>query len=152
MKDIIFKYVSKINMSDARWLRWLDAEIFPHDLPSEIGTANWFLGWDNNNAVAFCGWKPYLLGVELVGFHYRSGVLQDYRGLGLQRKMVDIREDEMRKSNLKAAVTYTETYSAASMTNLISMNYRPYEATEKTALCDLSKYKRMVHWRKALNV
>lgn len=152
MKEIIFNYVSKTNMEDIRWLRWLDAEIFPLDLPSEIGTANWFLGWDNDNAVAFCGWKPYMLDTELVGFHYRAGVLSDYRGLGLQRKMVALREDEMRRSNLKIAVTYTETYSAASMINLINMHYRPYEATEKTALCDLSKYKRMVHWRKKINV
>lgn len=151
MKDITFKFVSKNNLEDIRWLRWLDAEIFPTDMPSVVGTANWFLGWDNDTAVAFCGWKPYLLDLELVGFHYRSGVLSTHRGLGLQRKMIELRESEMIRSNIKVAVTYTEVYSAASMTSLINMGYRPYEANEKTALCDLSKYMRMVHWRKNLN-
>jgi GNAT superfamily N-acetyltransferase len=151
MTDIIFKYIAKSDLESIRWLRWLDAEIFPSDTPSVVGTANWFLGWDKDHAVAFCGWKPYFLNFDLVGFHYRAGVLPDYRGQGLQKKMVEKREDEMRRSNIKIAVTYTEVYSAASMTTFINMGYRPYEATETTALCDLSKFRRMVHWRKNLN-
>lgn len=152
MTDIVFKYVAKTDLESIRWLRWLDAEIFPNDNPSVIGTANWFLGWDKNNAVAFCGWKPHLLDLELVGFHYRAGVLSSHRGQGLQKKLIEIRESEMIRSNIKTAVSYTEVYSAASMTSLINMGYRPYEATEKTALCDLSKFRRMVHWKKTLNV
>lgn len=151
MNEIIFKFVSKSDIDGIKWIRYLDAEIFPSDTPAVVGTANWFLGWDNKNAVAFCGWKPYLLDTELVGFHYRAGVLSDYRGQGLQKKMVTLREDEMRRSNIKIAVTYTEVYSAASMSTLINQGYRPYAATEHTALCDLSKYQRMVHWKKKLN-
>jgi hypothetical protein len=152
MNEVFFTFVAKNNLDEIRWLRWLDAEIFPNDNPAVVGTANWFLGWHNKQAVAFCGWKPHLLDIDLVGFHYRSGVLTDYRGHGLQKTMVELRETEMRRSNLKVAVTYTEVYSAASMTSLINCGYRPYTANEKTALCDLHKYQRMVHWRKNLNV
>lgn len=151
MSEIIFKFLSKSNIDELRWLRYLDAEIFPTDQPAIVGTSNWFLGWDKDQAVAFCGWKPQLLELELVGFHYRAGVLPSYRGYGLQKKMIEKREDEMRRSNIKVAVTYTETYSVASMTNFINLGYRPYAATENTALCDLSKYQRMVHWKKKLN-
>jgi len=152
MTNIVFKFIAKSDMESIRWLRWLDAEIFPNDTPAVIGTANWFLAWNNDQAVAFCGWKPYLLDLDIVGFHYRAGVLSSHRGQGLQRKMIELRESEMIRSNIKVAVTYTEVYSAASMTSFINMGYRPYEATEKTALCDLNKFRRMVHWKKNLNV
>ena len=66
MTEVIFKFVAKNNLDDIRWLRWLDAEIFPNDMPAVVGTANWFLGWHEKQAVAFCGWKPYLLDIDLV--------------------------------------------------------------------------------------
>ena len=66
MNEIVFKYLAKSDLEGMRWLRWLDAEIFPNDNPAVAGTANWFLAWHDKQAVAFCGWKPYLLNTDLV--------------------------------------------------------------------------------------
>lgn len=153
--NIEFKSVVLGNMEEERWLRWLDAEIFPNDIPFFIKFANWFIGWDSDkNAVAYCGWKPVIVGpkydLTTMGFHYRSGVMPVARGQGLQQRMIDLREQNMKKHNIFVACTYTEVYSAASMRSLINAGYRPYEATDDTALTGLDRYKRFVHWKKNL--
>lgn len=153
---IVFNSVNLSNLNDQRWLHWLNANIFPTDVPPRLETANWFLGWNNNqNAVAFCGWMPYIFNQDqsdenIVGFHYRAGILQSYRGQGLQKQMITLREDSMKELGIIKAVTYTEVYSVASMCSLINSGYRPYEASDLTCLTTLDRYKNFVHWSKKL--
>lgn len=135
-----------IGRSDRRWLRWLDAECFPNDVPADLGDGEWFIGWNGEDAVAFCGCER----VGPWGFHCRAGVLKDARGQRLQQRMLALREDVMRRGGLRVAVTYTETYSAASMRNLIACGYRPFEADADTGLAPDDRWPRMVHWRKDL--
>lgn len=152
--SIVFKKISPGDMPNFRWLRWLDAEIFPSDAPANAQLAHWFLAWDSKEAVAFCGWKPQQFGgigdLYNVGFHYRAGVLPSYRGKGLQKEMITVREKDMLLHGFKKAVTYTEVASAASMTSLINMGYRPYAPDDTTALTTLDRYKQFVHWKKDL--
>jgi GNAT superfamily N-acetyltransferase len=79
-------------------------------------------------------------------------VLADYRGQGLQRRMLRLREDEMRQRGLAKAVTYTDADGAASMRNLIAEGYRPYVPTPTTTLSGLGRLGRVgfVHWEKKL--
>ena len=135
-----------IGKSDRRWLRWLDAECFPKDVPAELGDGDWYLGWNGDDAVAFCGWEP----VGPWGFLARAGVLWEARGQKLQRRMIEMREDAMRRRGLATAVTYTETYSAASMRNLIACGYRPFEADTETTMAPADRWRHMVHWRKEI--
>ena len=152
--EIKFTQVKIDNLDEHRWIQWLNAEIFPNDVPVSIPFANWWLAWDDKKAIAFCGWRPYKFGKPydsyLVGFQYRAGVLSSHRGNGLQKQMIEIRETDMIKNHIKVAGTYTEVYSAASMRSFINAGYRPYEATDETALTSLDRYKRFVHWRKNL--
>jgi GNAT superfamily N-acetyltransferase len=154
MNSVNFSLVMAGDMESIRWLRWLDAEIFPNDKPFVFEPAHWYIGWHDSEAVAYCGWKSYQFGKAYdsytVGFNYRAGVLPKYRGQGLQKQMFKIREDDMKIHGLSIATSYTEVYSAASMCSLINMGYRPYEATDETALTGLDRYHKFVHWKKNL--
>src|SRR5215475_4721681 len=117
----------------------MDRLCFPLDTPAVF-------------AAAYCAWKTVEHDGVAVGFHYRGGVLADYRGQGLQRRMLRLREDEMRQQGLAKAVTYTDADGAASMRNLIAEGYRPYVPTPITTLSGLGRLGRVgfVHWEKKL--
>jgi GNAT superfamily N-acetyltransferase len=129
----------------------LDAICFPLDTPAVFAGASWLIGWDGETPAAYCAWK-IVDHDGPVGFHYRGGVLPAYRGHGLQRRMFELREAEMRAHGLSRAVTYTDADGAASMRNLIAEGYRPYVPTPATTLSGLGRLGRVgfVHWEKHL--
>jgi GNAT superfamily N-acetyltransferase len=130
----------------------MDRVCFPLDEPPAIVGAEWFIGWDGSRPAAYCAWKTVEHDGVPVGFHYRAGVLAEYRGQGLQRQMLRLREAGMRTQGLNAAVTYTDADAAASMRNLIAEGYRPDAPTPTTTLSGLGRLGRVgfVHWRKSL--
>jgi ribosomal protein S18 acetylase RimI-like enzyme len=130
----------------------MDRACFPLDTPAVFAGAYWFVGWDGDKPAAYCAWKTVEHDGVPVGFHYRGGVLADYRGQSLQRQMLRLREDEMRQHGLAKAVTYTDADGAASMRNLIAEGYRPYVPTPTTTLSGLGRLGRVgfVHWEKKL--
>jgi GNAT superfamily N-acetyltransferase len=138
--------------ADIGLLARLDAELFPIDKPPVWEGAHWFVGYDDAEAVAFCGWKPVEHDGVAVGFHYRAGVLPSWRGRGLQCEMIQHRERRMLEAGLTAAVTYTDADNAASMCSLIAEGYRPYNPTPTTVLSGQGRLGRVgfVHWRKDL--
>lgn len=137
---------------DERQIARMDAICFPLDAPATFAGAEWLIGWDGETPAAYCAWKTVEHDGVAVGFHYRGGVLPAYRGLGLQRQMVRLREARMRAQGLTAAVTYTDADGAASMRSLIAEGYRPYAPTTTTTLSGLGRLGRVgfVHWRKGL--
>ena len=130
----------------------MDAVCFPLDTPAVLAGARWLIGWDGKTPACFCAWKPVEHDGVAVGFHYRAGVTPGSRGQGLQRRMLHLREAEMRAQGLKKAVTYTDADGAASMRSLIAEGYRPYAPTPTTTLSGLGRLGRVgfVHWRKTL--
>ena len=130
----------------------MDSVCFPLDAPPVIAGAEWFIGWDGAKPAAYCAWKTVEHDAVAVGFHYRAGVLEAYRGRALQRQMLRLREARMRAQGLKVAVTYTDADAAASMRNLIAEGFRPYAPTPATTLSGLGRLGRVgfVHWRKDL--
>jgi GNAT superfamily N-acetyltransferase len=130
----------------------MDAICFPVDTPAIIAGANWFIGWDDTAASCYCAWKTVAHAGMPVGFHYRAGVLPGYRGHGLQRQMLHLREAAMRQEGLRKAVTYTDADAAASMRNLVAEGYLPYAPTPATTLSGLGRMGRVgfVHWEKNL--
>jgi len=136
---------------DAALIAQMDVVCFPIDTPAEFAGANWFIGWDGDRPAAYCAWK-IVDHDEPVGFHYRGGVMPDWRGRSLQREMFRLREAEMREQGIARAVTYTDADGAASMRNLIAEDYRPYVPTPVTTLSGLGRLGRVgfVHWEKRL--
>jgi len=140
------------SLEDQRQILPMDGVCFPLDEPPTIVGAQWFIGWDRETPVAYCAWKAVGHDGVAVGFHYRAGVLPEYRGHGLQRQMLRLRETRMREQGLAVAVTYTDADGAASMRNLIAEGYRPYVPTPTTTLSGLGRLGRVgfVHWEKRL--
>jgi GNAT superfamily N-acetyltransferase len=130
----------------------MDAVCFPLDTPAVVAGARWLIGWDGKAPASFCAWKTIDQDGVAVGFHYRAGVMPGYRGQGLQRRMLHLREAEMRAEGLAKAVTYTDADGAASMRNLIAKGYRPYLPTPSTTLSGVGRLGRVgfVHWEKLL--
>jgi ribosomal protein S18 acetylase RimI-like enzyme len=130
----------------------LDATCFPIDTPAVFVGARWLIGWEGDAPACYCAWKTVDHDGGPAGFHYRGGVLPEWRGHGLQRQMLRLRETEMRAAGLTRAVTYTDADGAASMRNLIAQGYRPYAPTPVTTLSGLGRMGRVgfVHWEKKL--
>ena len=137
---------------DEALIAGMDRICFPLDTPAVFAGAQWLIGWDGDKPAAYCAWKSVEHDGIPVGFHYRGGVLPDHRGQGLQRQMLRLREDEMRRQSLSKAVTYTDADGAASMRNLIAEGYRPYAPTPTTTLSGLGRLGRVgfVHWEKKI--
>lgn len=140
-----------LSREDAALIAQMDVVCFPTDKPAEFAGANWFIGWDGDRPAAYCAWK-IVEHDEPVGFHYRAGVMPDWRGQGLQRQMLRLREAEMREQGIARAVTYTDADGVASMRNLIAEGYRPYVSTSTTTLSGIGRLGRVgfVHWEKRL--
>jgi ribosomal protein S18 acetylase RimI-like enzyme len=130
----------------------MDRVCFPIDTPAVFAGAEWLIGRDRDKPACYCAWKTVDHDGIPAGFHYRGGVLPDYRGRGLQRQMFQLREQAMRRQGLAKAVTYTDADGAASMRNLIAEGYRPYAPTPGTTLSGLGRLGRVgfVHWEKPL--
>lgn len=146
---IDFRSVSR---EDEALIARLDAVCFPLDTPAVFAGAHWSIGWDGTAPACYCAWKTVDHDGVPAGFHYRVGVLPDWRGHGLQRQMLQRREAEMRADGLTRAVTYTDADGAASMRSLIAEGYRPYAPTPTTTLSGLGRLGRVgfVHWAKKL--
>ena len=140
-----------LSREDAARIAQMDVVGFPIDTPAEFAGANWFIGWDGDRPAAYCAWK-IVDHDEPAGFHYRGGVMPDWRGQGLQREMFRLREAEMREQGIARAVTYTDADGAASMRNLIAEGYRPYAPTPVTTLSGPGRLGRVgfVHWEKCV--
>jgi GNAT superfamily N-acetyltransferase len=145
-------------IDDQRWIRWMDGEVFPTDYPVTFVGSHWFIGWDGDRPICYAAWRPHypmatageLHWREQQGFLYRAGVMPEARGHGLQRKLIEVREEDMRAHGIKIAVSYTDPTVAASMRSLIACGYRPYTCDAKSNLAGLGRGDGFVHWRKDL--
>jgi GNAT superfamily N-acetyltransferase len=92
----------------------------------EIGEANWWFVYHKGIAVGFTGllYYPYLK--QPAAFLYRSGVLKDYRGYGLQKRFIRVRERQSLKDGYNRIITYTSYDNYPSANSLISCGYKLY--------------------------
>lgn len=102
----------------------LQLEILPGDEPAKTEKGYWWIAYDGPIPVAFCGMYR-VSSKSLTGYLCRSGVLKAYRGNGLQKRLIRVRERKARK--LGWTHTVTDTYNnPASANNLIACGFRNY--------------------------
>ena len=104
--------------------------------------SDWFPKAEQNNPIAFCG-LTITHGDCNTGYLKRAGVLKAYRGQGLQRKLITVRERKARKLGLTLMLTDT-TDNPPSANSLIRAGYKIFEPAYRWA------FKHSIHWRKAL--
>ena len=116
----------------------LNAATFPDDYPYPLDGAYWWVGCDGSRPVAFAG-----MTVEFQeAFLCRCGVLQRYRGQGLQKRLIRCRERCAWRLGCQAIATYTF-HNVRSNNSLIGAGYRQYEPKNPWAGNDVTYwYKR----------
>lgn len=80
------------------------------------------------------------------GFLARAGVLPDYRGFGLHKKLIRVRVRAARRLVLDRVWTYTTAWNSASANNLIDCGFRVYAPHRLGWYSDET----CVYWRKVL--
>jgi GNAT superfamily N-acetyltransferase len=92
--------------------------------------------------IAFCGLTP-TYSTPGTSYLKRAGVLHAFRGRGLQRRMIAVREKRARREGFTTMITDT-TDNPASANSLIRAGYKIFEPADRWA------FPRSIYWRKAL--
>ncbi len=120
-----FKYV-EVQWDDAsagKVLRHLHRTTFPGDKYPDFNLGYWWLVYHDAQPVAFAGLHPSF-NYEDTGYLCRVGVLKAHRGLGLQRRLIRVREKKARALGWRFMVTDTTVENPASANSLIRCGYK----------------------------
>lgn len=120
----------------------MDAVCFPGEVitPRAVGQSWWWVVTVDGRRAGYCGLRAY----GEVMFLSRAGVLPEYRGRGLQRRLIRRRLQFARAAGGVLAVTYTAPGNPASGNSLIGAGFRLYEPRTHWA------GREFIYWRKAL--
>lgn len=128
---------AKNNSKDSEIVARLDRKIFEGDAPVHMPGSFWWILYAEGEPIGFAGVRIIDGGES--GYLYRAGILPAYRGMGLQRRLIRVRERWCRKQHLKSCVTYVLPNNTASLNNLLRLGYISYKPSytygEKTGLC-----------------
>lgn len=136
------KEVDGTDASIQKELRKLHRRLFRADKLPEFGLGYWWIAYCKGRPVGFTGMHK-AKNIADGGYFIRSGVLLSYRGHGLQRKFIRVREKKARA--LGHTVLVTDTFqNIYSANNLIREGFTLYDPKVKWALIDA------LYWRKDL--
>ena len=116
-----------VRTEDLKLVARLDREIFPHDVSladDELEGGVWWVVRNGKEAVAFAGLDPFGKTPGTATF-LRAGVLQAWRGRGLQKRLIDARLRWARRHGYAGADTYTSTMNIPSQRSLIARGFAP---------------------------
>ena len=114
----------------------------PEDEPYFPDRGWWWLGTDGQQTVAFCLLTPSSQWSD-TAYLARSGVLPAWRGQGLQKRMINLRERFARRHGYRWMISDT-TDNFPSANSLISKGYKLYSPSKPWA------YEVTLYWRKKL--
>jgi GNAT superfamily N-acetyltransferase len=135
------RFIQATNAKHHAALIRLQKICLPYDIPYDKNGWYWLV-FDGDEPVAFCAMAPSRKWLDTV-YLARAGVLESHRGLGIQKKMIAIRESFARRRAYNWAVTDTRD-NLASSNSLISKGYRLFIPSQPWA------YKGSLYWRKRL--
>jgi len=103
----------------------LQKQVLPFDQPHETDAGAWWVVYDEETPAAFGGVIPSSQWGDAV-YLCRAGVAVQYRGKGLQKRLITARERYARAAGMKWAVTDT-TNNPASANSLISRGFKLFD-------------------------
>lgn len=137
-----FKKLAKLTPTKRAELERMQKACLPYDDPVFPSDGVWWIGYDDKQPAAFCLLAPSARWAD-TAYLARSGVLYYWRGQGLQKRMIRIRERCARGNGYKWIISDT-TDNPPSANSLARMGYQMFEPTKPWAT-DTSLY-----WRKRL--
>jgi GNAT superfamily N-acetyltransferase len=111
----------------------LERACFAGDAPYTNPKAVWFLAFEGRTPIGFASVTP-VHGEPGVWFLSRAGVLKGWRGRGLQKRLIRVREKYVRSRGGHTMLTYVHPQNMASANNLIAEGYRLYDPQWKWGL------------------
>lgn len=120
----------------------LQLSCLPGDKAFPIESGWWHIAYAGKQPVGFSGMVPSVRWTDCV-YLCRAGVLDEYQGQGLQKRLIRVRLKTAKKLGYKWAVT--DTYeNPASANSLIAVGFKTFKPTFPWA------GEGAIHWRKAL--
>ena len=98
-------------------------EFFPEDPITNIANHIWFIAKVGRQVI---GWAGMTIRPHAVASIYRTGVIEEFRGMGLKRKLVRAMEREALKRGCTMMTSYCATDNAQSANSLIRSGYQIY--------------------------
>lgn len=121
---LTIKRVDATKENVAALLAWLQVEILPADIPSDVSGGYWWIAFVDGNPIGFCGLKRSSRWSD-TGYLCRAGVLQRYTGKGIQKKLIRVRLAHAKRLGWSWVIS--DTYqNPASTNNLISCGFKMY--------------------------
>lgn len=138
----VIKRVKHKNPEVQQLLVKLHKQCFPHDVFPDFNIGFWWIAYDGDKPIGFCGMKASSQWVE-TGYMNRAGVINNYRGKGLQRRMIRVRVAKAKKLGWTTVVTDT-TDNPESGNNLFRCGFKMYEPRNPWANDN------SIYWRRKL--
>lgn len=108
----------------AALLAWLQLEILPCDLPSDVSVGYWWVAYFAGNPIGFASVKLSSRWTD-TGYLCRAGVIQRFTGKGIQKRLIRVRLAHAKRLGLTWVIS--DTYqNPASTNNLISCGFKMY--------------------------
>ena len=115
-------------------LEELQLVCLPEDDPRDTTEGAWWIAYDGNIPVAFAG----ISHIPKLNWGYlcRAGVVPEYRGRGLQRRLIDVRLRHAKKNGWPVVVCDTHLTNHSSSNNLFRRGFKLYEPEGRWAFKD----------------
>lgn len=123
MSETTKKYFVIKKCEDVELVKQLHEQIFPADDWYDSPRSVMWVMWKGTEAIAFAMLSE--TNDDYV-FYSRAGVKKDYRGHGIQLRLIRVREKYARSKGYKKAITYTKIDNITSNRNLQKAGYWLY--------------------------
>lgn len=117
----------KIRRVEPERVREISRQVLWTEDGESVWTENsaYWAAFDGDKIVGYGGYTLSRYWADCVYFN-DAGVLREYRGKGLQKRLIRARLRAAKKAGFWAAYTYTAPSNPASSQNLIRCGFRPY--------------------------
>lgn len=134
--------IKKLTPELATQIRIAHSTCFPRDKPFTPKEGQWWILWDGPIVAAFCGIRASAWWNDC-GYLSRAGVLPQYRGKGIQKKLIRLRCAYAKKQGWSWVVTDTRD-NPASSNSLIACGFRMYRPSNPWSFKDACYWRRKI--------
>lgn len=128
--------------NQAALAHWLQLEILPADDPLPTTSGWWWVVYKDDRPIGFCSLRKSSQWAD-AAYLCRAGILYKYRGKGLQKRLIRVRERLAKR--LKMNWLVTDTYNnPASANSLIACGFKMFIPSKKWGA------EETCYWRKRL--
>ena len=124
----------------------MDSVCFPGEpiSPVKFKATYWWIVRCKNKPIGYAGLRLVDEGDDKLGFLCRVGVLPDFRGHGLQKRLINSRVSFAKRVGCSAVLTYAYKENYPSINSLVSRGFRMYSPSYAWAGRDVMLYFRIL--------